>query len=49
MDETFYYNLWVFLDVTASVNFSVNGITEEIQNVDENKDNLTNKCEKSHL
>lgn len=34
----------------ASVNFFVNEVTEEIQNVDENKEyNLTNKCEKSHL
>lgn len=34
----------------ASVNFLVNEVTEEIQNVDENKEyNLTNECEKSHL
>ena len=34
----------------ASVNFFVNEVTEEIQNVDENKEyNLTNECEISHL
>lgn len=34
----------------ASVNFFVNEVTEEIQNVDENKENdLTNKCENIHL
>lgn len=34
----------------ASVNFLVNEVTEEIQNVYENKENdLTNKCEKIHL
>lgn len=34
----------------TSVNFFVNEVTEEIQDVDENKENdLTNKCEKIHL